>query len=678
MFRKLLIANRGEIACRIMRTARRVAIETVAVYSEADAGSLHVEQAHEAWPIGAAPARDSYLSIEKILDVARRSGAEAIHPGYGFLSENPAFAEACAAAGLSFIGPSASAMRVMGPKANAKSLMERAGVPVIPGYHGDATDLATLEAEARRIGFPLLVKASSGGGGRGMRLVEKIEQLGDAVAAASREARSAFGEGRVLLERRLMRARHVEVQIFADAQGGCLAFPERDCSLQRRRQKILEETPAPGLVPRLREAMRQAAVTAARSVGYLGAGTVEFLVEDHRFYFLEMNTRLQVEHPITEMVAGQDLVEWQLRVAAGESLPIGQADLHPNGCAIEARICAENPEQDFLPSTGAIDRLRLPDLDEHVRVDAGVRGGDRITPYYDSLLAKLIVWGDDRAAALRRLRRALMQFEIVGVATNLEFLRALCREAWLDDGVYDTTSVEAHATRLVLAPPLTPEEERFVLAAGAAVWLSDLYLKARAAAESHDGVGAPWAALDGWRLDGGQGAEVEFLMGDRTFNLRVIPQNEAAFQLETNGYAVPVELAARDAGLRLSVGGVWREVGVVRQAAQLVIVIDGRNHTLAIRDPLRLASRGGQEDRRLIAPLPARVVRVLAANGQSVQAGAGVVTLEVMKTEFVLRAPRDGAIAGLDCREGDWVPEGATLAYISEDQAPAAATNGED
>ncbi len=673
MFRKLLIANRGEIACRVMRTARRLGIDTVAVYSEADSASMHVEQADEAWPIGAAPARESYLAIDKIVDAAKRSGAEAIHPGYGFLSENPAFAEACAAAGVVFVGPPASAMRSMGSKASAKSLMERSGVPIVPGYHGAATDLATLERESRRIGFPLLVKASSGGGGRGMRLVESVDELQDAVAAASREALSAFGEGRVLLERRLIRARHVEVQIFADSEGGCLAFPERDCSLQRRRQKILEETPAPGLAQGLRGAMREAAITAARSVGYVGAGTVEFLVEDDRFYFLEMNTRLQVEHPITEMVAGQDLVEWQLRVAAGERLPMGQQDLHPYGCAIEARICAEDPQQDFLPSTGLIDRFQLPAIEEHVRVDTGVRSSDRITPYYNSLLAKLIVWGEDRATALQRLRRSLEHFEVVGVATNLDFLRALCREAWLGDGAYDTVSVEANAARMSRAPPLTGEDEQVVLAAGAAIWLSDL-------AQRRGGGGAltPWDTTDGWRLDGRQGVDIEFLMNQRTIKLRLDPEREGAFHFDMQGDASRVEFVRSDTELRLCVRGVWREVGVVRRAAQLVIVLRGRNHALTWRDPLRPASRQGDSDRRLIAPLPARVVRVHAVNGQELKAGASVVTLEVMKTEFVLRAPRDGSIAGLACKEGDWVPEGATLAYISEDKAPAgAATSSE-
>ena len=448
-------------------------------------------------------------------------------------------------------------------------------------------------------------------------------------------------------------------------EGDCLAFPERDCSLQRRRQKILEETPAPGLAPKLRESLREAAVRAARSVGYQGAGTVEFLVEGDRFYFLEMNTRLQVEHPITEMVAGQDLVEWQLRVAAGESLPIGPDDLHPKGSAIEARICAEIPEQDFRPSTGSIDRFRLPSLGENVRVDAGVRSGDRVTPYYDSLLAKLVVWGEDRASALRRLRRALEQFEIVGVGTNLDFLRTLSREDWLEDAAYDTASVEANASRLILVPPLTQEEERFVLAAGAAVWLSDLQAAARRSDASE-----PWTTTDGWRLDGRQSAEIEFLMEDRLFKLQLDPQSESVFQCVIDGQAVLVEFAPSDATLRLSVDGVWREVGVVREAAGFVIVLRGRNHGLTLRDPLRLACTSGEEDRRLISPLPARVVRVHTSNGQSVKAGAGVVTLEVMKTEFVLRAPRDGAIAGLDCKEGDWVPEGTTLASISENPAP--------
>ncbi len=673
MFRKLLIANRGEIACRVIRTARRLGIATVAVYSEADAGSIHVELADEARLIGAAPARESYLAIDKIVDAARRSGAEAIHPGYGFLSENPAFAEACAAAGAVFVGPSAAAMRLMGPKASAKSLMERAGVPIVPGYHGNATDLATLEREAQRLGFPLLVKASSGGGGRGMRLVARASELRDAVAAASREALSAFGEGRVLLERRLACARHVEVQIFSDAEGGCLAFPERDCSLQRRRQKILEETPAPRLARELRDAMRHAAATAARAAGYLGAGTVEFLLEDDRFYFLEMNTRLQVEHPITEMVAGQDLVEWQLRVAAGERLPITQEDLHSKGCAIEARICAENPAQDFLPSTGSIERFRPPRLEEHVRVDAGVRSGDSVTQYYDPLLAKLIVWGEDRAAALRRLRRALDQFEIVGIATNLDFLRALCRESWLEGGVYDTTSVEVNAHRLIRAPTLTQEDEWFVLAAGATGWLLDLRLEMRAARRVGE-AGTPWAVADGWRLDGGRGAEVKFLMNDRTIELRLYPENEGAFRFEINGQAARVEFVPSDGGLRLCVNGVWREVGVVRRAAGVVIVLHGRNHMLAPRDLLRAASCTRDEDRRLIAPLPSRVVRIHAANGQNVKAGANIVTLEVMKTEFVLRAPRDGTIADLSCEEGDWVAEGATLAHLSEGAAPAAAT----
>jgi len=673
VFRRLLIANRGEIACRIIRTARRLGIETVAVYSEADAAAMHVELADEALLIGPAPARESYLAIDKIIEAAKRCGAEAIHPGYGFLSENPAFVEACDAESVVFVGPPAAAMRLMGPKASSKALMEQAGVPIVPGYHGDTTDLATIEREARRIGFPLFVKASSGGGGRGMRLVTGESELENAIAAASREALSAFGGGRVLLERRLSSARHVEIQIFADAKGDCVAFPERDCSLQRRRQKILEETPAPGLAQDLREAMRHAAMTAAKAVRYRGAGTVEFLVEDERFFFLEMNTRLQVEHPITEMVAGQDLVEWQLRIAAGEALPMRQDDLDPRGCAMEARICAEDPERDFLPSVGPIDRLRFPSPADYLRVDAGVRTGDMVTPFYDSLLAKLIVWGEDRAAALRQLQQALEHVEIVGVTTNLDFLRALCAESWLGCADYDTTLVETNAARLARTPPLLEDDERFILAAGAAAWFSDVQRQTQAAAERRGGAWSPWAAMDGWRLDGGWGADVEFVFIGQKQKLRVTPRSAQAFRFEMNSGAAQVEFQTLDAGLRLSVDGRQREIGVVRRGAEIVIVLHGRNHALTLSDPSQVVAVVRDGDRRLNAPLPARVARVHAENGQRVKAGFGVVTLEVMKTEVVLRAPWDGIVAGLSCREGDWVAEGAALAQIRDEAAPVQA-----
>src|SRR5437016_768523 len=408
MFSKILIANRGEIACRVIRTARRLGIATVAVYSEADRDALHVELADEGWPIGPSQARESYLNIAAILDAAHKSGAEAAHPGYGFLSENAEFAEACKEAGVVFIGPPAAAMRSMGSKAAAKELMQRHGVPLVPGYHGEDQDPARLCEEAERIGFPVLIKASAGGGGRGMRVVGGAESFAAALAGAKREAEAAFGDGRMLIEKYLERPRHIEIQIFADRHGNTIHLFERDCSIQRRHQKVVEEAPAPGLDADQRKAMGKAAIAAARAVGYVGAGTVEFVTQEGAFYFIEMNTRLQVEHPVTEAVTGLDLVEWQLRVAAGEALPLCQQELLLRGHAIEARLYAEDPERGFLPQTGRLHRLRLPGS-EVARVDTGVRQGDAVTPFYDPMIAKIIAWGEDREAALARLRRALAE-----------------------------------------------------------------------------------------------------------------------------------------------------------------------------------------------------------------------------------------------------------------------------
>jgi len=666
MFRKLLIANRGEIACRIARTAKRLGVETVAVFSEADERALHVDVADEAWCIGAAPARDSYLSIEKIIEIARRARAEAVHPGYGFLSENPAFAEACAAAGLIFVGPPASAMRSMGSKSRAKTLMQRAGVAVVPGYHGYAMDLATLRAAAERIGYPVLVKASNGGGGRGMRLVEEPEALEDAVAGAKREALASFGDGHLLVEKFLTRPRHVEVQIFSDTQGNCIAFPERDCSMQRRRQKILEETPAPGLSLSLRQEMREAAMTAAGAVGYVCAGTVEFLVQDARFYFLEMNTRLQVEHPITEMIAGQDLVEWQLRIASGETLPLGQMELATHGCAMEARICAEDPENDFLPSVGAIEHLRLPSESAAVRVDAGVQRGDRITQYYDPLLAKVIAWGSDRHTAVQRMRGALAEFEFVGVATNLDFLRALCDDSAFVRGEYDTGFVQDHVESLAVTACLGEEDEVFVLAAAGAKWLARLSQESKAHAVAHHDPWSPWATTDGWRFETPSAAKVEFALRGRPCPVEIRADGDRGFRLDTGMRQTQVHFEERGERLRLGLDGITREVGVVERSSEFVVMLAGRNHRIAIRDPL--GSKVGTESlgRDLTAPLPARISRVLVAQGQIVKKGAALVILEVMKTEFTLVAPRDGEVALLNCKEGDWVAEGARLASLSD------------
>ena len=533
MFERLLVANRGEIACRIIRTAKLLGITTIAVYSRADADALHVELADEAWLIGPAPARESYLSIDTIIEIARRSGAQAVHPGYGFLSENAQFSESCARAGLIFVGPPASAMRLMGSKASAKALMERAGVPVAPGYHGDAKDVATLSEAAARIGFPVLIKASSGGGGRGMRVVREAGALPEAIAGAKREAQASFGDDRLLIEKYLSRPRHVEIQIFADTHGGCVSFLERDCSMQRRHQKILEETPAPNFSPELRRAMRQAAVEAARAVGYIGAGTVEFLVQNESFFFLEMNTRLQVEHPVTEMIAGQDLVEWQLRVASGERLPLTEGELRMRGCAMEARICAEDPARDFMPSVGEIAHLRSPRESGAVRVDTGVRRGDRVTHYYDSLLAKLIVWGVDRAEAMQRLRVALDSFELVGVSTNLDLLRALVADPKFQRGEYDTGFVEAEAARLAMPAAPTRNQEAIILTAATAAWLADQRRLDEASAAERGDPWSPWAMGDGWRIDGAGHHDIEFDLNARRLRAKIHPLAAGGFRLET-------------------------------------------------------------------------------------------------------------------------------------------------
>ncbi|HSK40851.1 MAG TPA: acetyl-CoA carboxylase biotin carboxylase subunit, partial [Arenibaculum sp.] len=452
MFSKILIANRGEIACRVIRTARHMGIRTVAVHSEADAGALHVDMADEAWLIGPPPARESYLRIDAILDVARRSGAEAIHPGYGFLSENAAFADACGQAGIVFVGPPADAIRAMGGKSEAKALMEPAGVPLVPGYHGAGQDPELLRREAEAIGFPLLIKASAGGGGKGMRVVAAAGEFDAQLAGARREAASAFGDERVLLEKYLTRPRHVEIQVFADRHGNCVYLFERDCSIQRRHQKVVEEAPAPALPPGTRQRMGEAAVAAARAIGYVGAGTVEFLLdEDGAFYFMEMNTRLQVEHPVTEMITGQDLVEWQFRVAAGEPLPVGQDDLAISGHAIEVRVYAEDPARDFLPQTGRLDHLAFPEPGPHVRIDAGVRAGDRISIHYDPMIAKLIVWDHDRPAAVRRLRAALGATQIAGLNANVGFLSAIAAHPAFLAADLDTRFIERHHADLLPA-----------------------------------------------------------------------------------------------------------------------------------------------------------------------------------------------------------------------------------
>ena len=585
MLRKVLIANRGEIACRVIDTARRMGVATVAVYSEADAGARHARMADEAWPIGPAPARQSYLVGERIIDAARRSGSDAIHPGYGFLSENADFAAACADAGLVFVGPPASAIRAMGSKAASKALMERSGVPLVPGYHGEAQDPARLAEAAARIGYPVLIKASAGGGGKGMRIVEAPDALAEAVEGAKREALASFGDDRVLIERYLTRPRHIEVQVFADSFGATVSLFERDCSIQRRHQKVVEEAPAPGMDPARRAAMGEAAVAAAQAVGYVGAGTVEFIVEDGAFYFMEMNTRLQVEHPVTEMITGLDLVEWQFRIASGEPLPAAAPAIR--GHAIEARVYAEDPARDFLPSVGALTHLRQPaGVPGRVRVDTGVRQGDAITPHYDPMIAKLIVWGEDRGVAVRQLRAALREYEVAGVRTNLGLLRAIAGHPAFAAGSFDTGFIAGHAAALMPAAAEADAEAAapVVWAAAALRVLHDLRAEAAAQAEATGDPWSPWASLDAWRMNGDGHQDLHFRLDGSdapvTARVHLLPGGGARLNLPTG--AVRAEL--RDDALLLD--GVSRRVRVVRQGDTLTVIHGGRTWVLHRLDPL--------------------------------------------------------------------------------------------
>jgi 3-methylcrotonyl-CoA carboxylase alpha subunit len=661
VFAKILIANRGEIACRVIRTARRLGIATVAVYSEPDEGALHVELAGEAWPIGPAPARESYLNIAAIIEAAQRSGAEAVHPGYGFLSENAEFAEACEAAGLAFIGPPVSAIRSMGSKAEAKELMQRHGVPLVPGYHADDQDSGRLLEEAERIGFPVLIKASAGGGGRGMRVVGDAAEFAAALAGARREAAAAFGDDRVLIEKYLERPRHIEIQIFADRFGNTVHLFERDCSIQRRHQKILEEAPAPGLDAAQRSAIGAAAVTAARAVGYVGAGTVEFISREDVFYFIEMNTRLQVEHPVTEAVTGLDLVEWQLRVAAGEPLPMCQQDLVLNGHAIEARLYAEDPQRDFLPQTGTLYGLRFPPS-ELARVDTGVRQGDTVTPFYDPIIAKIIAFGDDRAAAVGQLQRALAATAVFGVGTNLGFLARVAAQSQFVSGAVDTGFVDRH--RAALGPPLRLAPD-IVLAAAA---LSRLLAREDAAkvAASHSGDPfSPWDGVDGWRLNGRGHQELIFRDGAEERSVRVRYQaGDWLLQLDDRAILVAGERQP-DGTLAVLLDGVRKQVIVMSHGAETAVFLDPESWQLSEIDPL--AARGGEDPTagRLSAPMPGRVAQVMVEPGMRVRRGQPLIVIEAMKMEHTVAAFADGVIEAVRYSPGDLVEEGAELIALA-------------
>jgi 3-methylcrotonyl-CoA carboxylase alpha subunit len=658
MFTKILIANRGEIACRVIQTARRLGIRTVAVHSAADANARHVRLADEAVAIGPAAPRESYLVGERIVEAARATGAQAIHPGYGFLSENAEFAEACAQAGIVFVGPPASAIRAMGSKSAAKALMQKADVPLTPGYHGEDQDPDHLAREAKRIGYPVLIKASAGGGGKGMRRVDAPAEFAAALASCQREAAQAFGDDRVLVEKYVLRPRHVEIQVFGDSHGSCVHLFERDCSVQRRHQKVLEEAPAPGMTPERRAAMGAAAVEAAKAVGYVGAGTVEFIVEPSGgFYFMEMNTRLQVEHPVTEMITGLDLVEWQLRVAAGEPLPLRQEQLRIDGHAIEARIYAEDPEKGFLPSTGRLLHLAAPEPSYHVRLDAGVDEGDEITPHYDPMIAKLIVWDGTRERALARMRAALARLRIVGVSNNVEFLARLVASPAFESADLDTGLIEREREFLFPAKRETPDEA-WLLAA-----LAELERERQEAAPA-GAAPSPWDARDGWRLNSRASRTLTLRLGD--------VQQDVSVEYAAGGYALglggPRVLASGEQGahgeFRARLGERRVHAAVIVAGERRHVFFEGRAYPMVRVDASRGAGPGDELHGRLTAPMPGKVIALLAEVGQKVAKGAPLLVLEAMKMEHTIRAPRAGLVKAFRFEPGDQVSEGAELVEL--------------
>ena len=657
MFHTLLIANRGEIAVRIMRTARRMGVRTVAVYSDADRNALHVATADAAYCIGPAPAAESYLRIDKIIAAAKASGADAVHPGYGFLSENADFADAVAAAGLTFVGPPPAAIRSMGLKDGAKALMQGAGVPVVPGYHGERQDETALAQQAAGIGYPVLIKARAGGGGKGMRRVERAQDFAAALQGAQREATSSFGDPRVLIERYVAHPRHIEVQVFADAHGNVIHLGERDCSLQRRHQKVIEEAPAPGVSPELRDAIGAIAVRAAKAIGYTGAGTVEFIADTSRglsadaIYFMEMNTRLQVEHPVTEAITGLDLVEWQLRVAAGEPLPLTQASVRLDGHAFEARVYAEDAERGFLPAPGTLHHLVLPE--NVARVDTGVRQGDIVPSHYDPLIAKIVVHAATRAAALQKLAAALDATQIAGTVTNVPLLQALAKHAGFQQGEVDTGLIERDLPMLIEKPNVP--REAIAVAAISALGLA----RPRDDAD-------PWTTLAGWRHWSTSRQYAYLESAGELLDVRVLGLGKAAYRIDTGVGPIDVTLlqTGSDGALRLETSGRIVTATAVDHASSLTVFLNG--HAYAFGRPDRLAADAEDDavSDRVMSPMPGIIKTVTARAGAKVARGQPLAVIEAMKMEYTMTSPRDGRIAEVFVSAGENVQAGAVLVAL--------------
>lgn len=651
MITRLLIANRGEIACRIIRSARQLGIETVAVHSAIDADALHVREADWAINLSGAKPGDSYLRADLILSAAQSSGAQAIHPGYGFLSENAAFARACADQGLIFIGPPPAAIEAMGSKAAAKALMEQAGVPLVPGYHGDAQDIALFITEADKIGYPVLLKAVAGGGGKGMKVVNGPAEMADALASAQREAKAAFGDARMLVERYLARPRHIEIQVFADQHGHCIHLNERDCSIQRRHQKVIEEAPAPGLGAELRQRMGEAAVRAAQAIHYVGAGTVEFLLdEQQRFYFMEMNTRLQVEHPITEAITGVDLVAWQLRIAEGNPLPLSQQQVPLHGHAIEARLYAENPEQDFMPASGQLAVFQLPELRSGQRVDSGISEGEQVSPFYDPMLAKLIAWGETREVARLNLLELLRNTRVAGIETNLGFAQRIMQHPAFIAGEVDTGFIPRHAEQLL---PGVPELDLPFWQLAGCAWLLSQPRKSPA-----EDPYSPWAEHTGWRSAAAPAFSLHLSCAGQHRVLTDLPL--AACSLDQHKGLLNFQL-----------DGLSQQLRFVRRGSSLFLQWQEHWHRIETFDPLGISDRNRQDAGGLQAPMNGSIVRIAVNPGDQVEAGSLLLVVEAMKMEHAIRAPQAGLVKALRCAEGDMVSEGQLLIDL-EPQKPEA------
>lgn len=663
MFNKILIANRGEIACRVMRTAREMGVATVAVYSDADENALHVREADEAVHIGASLAAESYLNIGKIIEAAKNSGAEAIHPGYGFLSENPEFVEAVEAAGLVFIGPSADAIRAMGLKDAAKVLMVNSGVPVVPGYHGENQDANFLADEAEKIGFPVLIKARAGGGGKGMRLVEQAQDFAAGLEGAVREGQASFGDGHVLIEKYISSPRHIEIQVFGDSHGNVVHMFERDCSLQRRHQKVIEEAPAPGMTDEMRAAMGEAAVKAAQAVNYSGAGTVEFIVDGSdglrpdRFWFMEMNTRLQVEHPVTEMITGLDLVELQLRVASGEALPFAQDDLSINGWAFEARIYAEDPANGFLPSVGELHWLQLPH--DGARVETGVEQYDEVSSFYDPMIAKIVTHCETREDALAALDDALCDTCIGGVTSNAYFLRNLCRDQDFSSGNVQTGLIGDKIDELTKLPPVS--NEQCALAAVISVGTMD---------ENLDDLLVDENKYSSWRHWGAGETFVDLIVDGDEITCKILGDSNTSARVwvkeEIIKVAIPQPGYSAFAPISVYLNDNSHQIWWNNNSGDLHILEDGLTRTYANVDPLESDSSDASDTNSISAPMPGLIKAVKVKTGDVVEEGQVLMILEAMKMEHSLVAPRDGVVDAVNSKQGDQIEDGALLVSLEE------------